>query len=254
MSSTPSKSRRNLFIAGALILTLLIGLAGVWFVVITTLPVQCSQTLRYAWQPAFSAYRDGNADGLYPPMSTTPGNFFPDLESVRSLFPEDESAELTCLAGSPGSPPPSMEAQFAAPTYAYFGYALQNEEAMMAFLDAYPGFIKTGANFDEDLPAPAGKGSFGGDVFLRLRVDYPTAHGDAPYGMPVLFELPDYTATGLHFRHKHEKGSLLNFDSRVRFIRYGDSFPMTPAVIEKIGEIKAMYAAENAAVPPTPSE
>ena len=229
---------------GALALLVAISLLGVLFLLVLRPAGQqlgCQQTLRYTWYPLFADYSGKDPDGKYPPLSGVPGVFAPEYNAVKPFITEEYRGQLFCPTAFNTHRQLSAEAQLLHPTYAYYGYAFQNEDELLAFLEAYPRFIEGGANFNDDLPAPEGQGSFGGDQFLRLReILRPDGAVPTP-SIPILIEIPSYTQNGLDFRHPKPGGYVSLLGGGATFVEFGDQFPMTPAVIEKIGEIKARY-------------
>lgn len=203
--------------------------------------IQCSLSIRYGWYVALQEYAQAHPDKKYPPMSSTPGVLFLGIESVSPEFIKNWGPAF-CIAADSEYTSSSAEKQFASPTLAYFGYALCNEDEILAFLEEYPKFIESGTDFNADLPAPTGRGSFGGDRFLRLTSDLDQGHGGEVWGIPILFEIPDFRDGDIQPRHWNGCGVALMFGSDIKNVEYGTKFPMTPAIIEKIGEIKAKYA------------
>ena len=204
-------------------------------------PIQCSLALRYGWHVELEQYTTAHPENKYPPLSQTPGVLFLGVEALTPQFIENWGAPL-CVAADSEYKNLSIEQQFANPTLAYFGYALLNEDELLAFLEEYPKFIESGADFNADLPAPTGRGSFGGDHFLRLTSDLYKQYGSKTSGIPILFEIPDYRNGEIRARHWNGCGVALTYGSDIQNVEYGTAFPMTQAIIEKIGEIKARYA------------
>ena len=203
-------------------------------------PLSCSTLLRYTWYLELTDLRDEHPERKYPAMSSVPGALFLPYEAVHHEF-VNVNGYLFCIGASREYRAIPTEVQFAEPTYAYFGYALASEDEMLAFLETYPRFIESAANFDEDLPAPAGRGSFGGDQFLRLTDETAQNYGDASGSVPLIFEIPTYSAEGYTYRHWEEGGMVLYLSTHLKLVRRGEDYPLTPAVIERIGAIKAMY-------------
>jgi hypothetical protein len=59
---------------------------------------------------------------------------------------------------------------------------------------------------------------------------------------PILFEIPDYAENKLESRHWSGMGYSITLNSSLKSLKSGSTFPMTQAIIEKIGEIKMRYA------------
>jgi hypothetical protein len=128
-----------------------------------------------------------------------------------------------------------VEEQFDQAPYFYTGYILENEEQFIAFLESYPSFIESKADFNEDLPAPAGKGSYGGDHFVRFSESIAEKNKEST--IPLVFELPTYTDKGMKFRHGKKNCFVKYLNGWVVIIPEGQ-FPMTPTILQKIGELK----------------
>ncbi len=203
--------------------------------------ISCGVNLSHAWHIVFSSYSYEHPEKKYPPMSAAPGHLFLDFSAVYPSYVGENGHAYFCGAYDQALKNLPLEEKFAHSTYVYFGYALQNEDELLAFLDAYPEFIEEGLDFENDLPAPKGRGSFGGDQFIRLNADHrPDGAAVAP-SIPLFIEIPNYTDDGLVFRHPKPGGYVSLLGGGATFMDYGDSFPMTPAVIEKIGSLKARY-------------
>jgi hypothetical protein len=226
---------------GFVLLGLILLGAGLRILLVEYDPIQCSLLLQYGWNVQLLDYAKAHPDKKYPPMSPVPGVLFLGIESVSPQFVSNWG-DLFCIAADSAYEEQTTEQQFASPTLAYFGYALCNEDELLAFLEEYPKLIESGADFNADLPAPAGRGSFGGDQFLRLTSDLDQGHGGEVWGIPILFEIPDFRDGDIQPRHWNGCGVALMFGSDIKNVEYGTKFPMTPAIIEKIGEIKAKYA------------
>lgn len=205
----------------------------------------CSMALAYGWGGGtglFHEYINANPDKKYPPMSAIPGNLFPALESVKPVMDPGNTYTLHCPATTIHVSDPDLEEKFRRPSFAYTGYALANEDQYLAFLESYPAYIESGANFDADLPAPKGRGSFGGDLFIRLSETLVNTHERDGSPLPLMIEIPDYEGDEMKFRHGGCSGKVLYAYTNFETFSVGSGFPMTPAIIEKIGEIKARYA------------
>ena len=243
MTTTKTSPLKILAISFA---TVLIGLflfvAIIRLVSVNIAGIGCYSTIRYGWYEELREYANAHPEKKYPPSSSTPGVLFLSLESVSRQFISNYREQTFCVAAGRAYQAMPLQQQFANPTLAYFGYALCNEDELLAFLEQYPNFIDSGANFDGNLPAPAGRGSFGGDQFLRLTRDLEKEFGKRVWGIPVMFEIPDYRSGVAASRHWNGCGVSIQILGDMDSIEYGTGFPMTQAVIEKIGEIKMRYA------------
>jgi len=238
-----SKDRRNrivLWSSIAFVAPFLSAVVG-WKAYTLGQQISCGVNLSHAWHIVFSSYSYEHPEKKYPPMSAAPGHLFLDFSAVYPSYVGENGHAYFCGAYDQALKSLPLEEKFAHSTYVYFGYALQNEDELLAFLDAYPGFIEEGVDFENDLPAPQGRGSFGGDQFIRLNAEHRSDGATVVPSIPVFIEIPNYTDEGLVFRHPKPGGYVSLLGGGATFMDYGDSFPMTPAVIEKIGSLKARY-------------
>lgn len=221
--------------------TICVVIAG-WAALNTRHQVACGVTLDKCWALSFRLYSEDAPQRKYPPLSAQPGVLFPRLGGVYPDYISQDDHPLFCSAASRTYKALPLNEKFSDSTYVYFGYALQNEDELMAFVDAYDGFLAAGVSFYEDLPAPDGLGSFGGDQFLRLSRDLIDVYGGAARDLPVLIELPNFSQDGIGFRHRRPGGYVLPLAGSARFIEYGDAWPMVPRIIESVIKIKLTYA------------
>ncbi len=207
----------------------------------------CQQTLRYTWHMLFEDYFEKDAEGRYPPLSGVPGVFAPDYDAVKPFISEENGVQLFCPTAHTTHGNLSVQAQLRQPTYAYFGYVFHKEDELLAFLERYPMFITEGADFNDDLVAPPGRGSFGGDMFRRLRKGGVSPGEQEMVRNPiVLMEIP-HQEKEKTLPHPGYKGNTLESGGSMKSITYGESYPMTPAIIARICELRLMYADEDSA-------
>ncbi len=237
-----SKRRIIAIVCGVLLLGLSLGIWKAWPLYENVL---CALSVEYPFPLALRGYSSDHPEKKYPPMSSVPGNLFVDYDSIAPEYLSSKAEPLFCASATRAYKKLSLEDRFRQPTYFYVGYALEGEKELLAFLESYSAFIEQGVNFDEDLSAPPGQGSFGGDMFLRLSESLLSEHEADLSRMPMIIEIPDYTSTSFSFRHSGNGGHVRFWNWGTRYIKYGEGFPMTPAVIEKIGEIKRMYPSTN---------
>lgn len=207
--------------------------------------VMCGVNVLYPISMLIHQYSSDDSNNQYPPMSARPGYLFIDFESLNPEYISSDPQNYYCPAVSRSYKKLSLKEQFSQSTYLYLGYALSTEDELLAFLDSYPSFIESGVDFNEDLPAPKGRGSFGGDIFLRLKDNIEDGIDERYLEIPYIIEIPDYSKDGFRFRHKQDGGYMIGAYRYCQFIEYGEAFPMTPAVIEKIGELKRRYNKAN---------
>jgi hypothetical protein len=187
--------------------------------------------------------------GWYPPVSTSGLLVFMDKASVRDSYTLAGRAwgklsgpSNAILMGMLNNHPawdirPYLDT---APACYYLGYACVSESETFAFLDAYESRLASGEPIDGDLPAPAGRGSFGGDTFFQLR-EHPEHPGavapdlvGVPPGaesrIPVLIEEPGHYA--------RSGGWVVYLDTHAEFLPYPGPFPMSEPVIRRLQQIR----------------
>jgi prepilin-type processing-associated H-X9-DG protein len=183
-------------------------------------------------------YANENPDGQFPPLSNINGTF---MFTPESVYPEylSDGYVLVC----PGNPSATSlrelphEEVIDDHSYYYFGYALTNEDEALAFLDSYPDLIAEGADFSQDLPAPPGRGSFGGEVFLRLRPDVCDGTDVQPGEVPVMFDVVIVSGNTLQSNHVPDGSNVLYLDGHVEFVKYPDEFPVSNKFLEALSEL-----------------
>jgi hypothetical protein len=238
----PATRNRILLWCGFALTFTVLGSVAVWKMYAMGQQVSCGVNLSHAWHIVTSMYSSDDPDKEYPPMSPDPGQLFMSFNDVFPTYGEDNLHDYFCPAADRTFKGLSLEDKFSDSTYVYLGYALQNEDELLAFLDAYPEFIEQGADFKNDLPAPIGRGSFSGDTFVRLNQSHRPDGAADTILIPMLMEIPNYTNHRMRFRHQKPGGYVSFLGGGATFVPYGEEFPMTPALIEKIGEIKALYS------------
>lgn len=152
------------------------------------------------------------------------------------IYPEylTDSFSLHCPSDAEAMDPEATpQEQIQASSYVYFGYALTNEDEMLAFLEAYPKFAEEGADAAQDLPAPKGKGSFGGDTFVHLRDTM-----ENPDKLPVVFDAAADFGGMPEFMHLPYGSNVLYLDGHVEFVKYRDQFPITSRVLDALGKLE----------------
>lgn len=124
--------------------------------------------------------------------------------------------------------------------YYYLGYALSDEAAVTAFVDACRQRLASGQRFDSDLPASPGRGSFGGDTFVRLRNDLAQTLKDKGVSaeeaarqisrIPALIEKPK--------NGPKPGGWVIYLDRRAEYLPYPGPYPMTEKVLKGLESLK----------------
>lgn len=183
--------------------------------------------------------------GRYPPVSRSGLLVFMDGTAIRSSYTLAGRAwgklsgpNNALLMGMLNNHPawdirPYLDT---APACYYLGYICLSESETLAFLDAYESRLASGEPIEGDLPAPPGRGSFGGDRFVQLRED-PERPGAVPpnlagmppgaeSGIPVLIEEPGHYA--------RSGGWVVYLDTHAEFLPYPGPFPMSEPVIKRL--------------------
>lgn len=120
-------------------------------------------------------------------------------------------------------------------SYFYMGYVISNDDELSAFAEAYKERIAQGLKFDEDLPAPPGRGSMGSDTFYRVRegVERFFAEGAAESAVfqsniPVMWDRFSMRGDfGMEFNHVPGGSNVLFMDGHVEFVKYPGKWPLT---------------------------
>ena len=122
----------------------------------------------------------------------------------------------------------------------YLGYVLTSDAEGLVFVEACRKHQADGGGFEEDLPAPAGKGSFGGDRFLRLRTDLAqvlvaqgvsTEEAQRRIGqVPVLIDRPQPGARA--------GGWVVYLDRHSAYLPYPGVFPMTERFLQSLDTLR----------------
>lgn len=180
----------------------------------------------------FKMFAGENKDE-FPTLSTTYGQFAPDLQQLYPEYLTDLSVMNNLLGNS-------------TTRAAYLGYAIMDEAAGLAFLEAYETYGPAGlAGNDLDLNEDVG--SNGPPTIFRLRdgierlfitdINNPRAANSAESSIPVIFEIPtDRGGRG---------GLVLYMDGHVEWVKYPGRFPMTEAFIQRIESIMAPKPGEQ---------
>lgn len=219
----PSERKRWLIfgVVGSLLL-LASAIPVLTFVIASLRCASCGKNL-LVLSVAMQQYASLDPNGRYPMLSDQGGRLMWDEgKPVRLIDGYLEAATLVCPSD------PVSRVDIGDSSYWYVGYVLTNDDEVEAFVDVYRKTIAAGGNFDGDLPAPPGKGSMGGDVFLRLNANLDS--GRTP--IPVFIEPP-----GHHFRESG--GAVVNHRRQVKWLQYPGEFPMTERTIAALRSIEA---------------
>lgn len=125
-------------------------------------------------------------------------------------------------------------------SYVYLGYVIMNDEEMASFVEVYEARVEAGLGFEEDLPAPPGKGSFGGDVFLRFgdnAVAVAKDKGVELGAIPVIWDQAADDGYITYFNHIPGGSNVGYLDGHVEYVRYGGVWPMTKQMLTTMGAL-----------------
>ncbi len=198
----------------------------------------------------FKMFANESPGGVYPALSSEPGRLMCANETPllpNPVYPEYLTDPHVLLC--PSDPDAPHDEALQGPeeilddrSYFYLGYSITNDDEMEAFAEAYKRALEEGRGFDEDLPAPPGRGSGGGDTFLRLRegverfvmtdVNNPAAASQIQSCIPVLMDrLGNHVPGG---------ANVLYLDGHVDFIRYPGAWPMTEKTVRILEELDGL--------------
>ncbi|HOD51555.1 MAG TPA: hypothetical protein PKY01_06175 [Candidatus Hydrogenedentes bacterium] len=183
---------------------------------------------------AFRLYADKEPRGYYPVLDPAQGRLAAKWDAVYPRY-LTEPGILTCPANEkapvlPAAPAPNDIARAMDDhSYWYLGYALPNQERLLAFRDAYNRRVAEGGDFEGDLDDGHGA------PLLRLRQGVErmfipdgaewTAGVLYAASIPILVERPDNHKGG---------GHVLFLDGRIEFIPFPGKYPMTPEVVQAL--------------------
>lgn len=196
----------------------------------------CEKNLTVLWG-ALQSHASTSSDGYYPELSRKPGTLM--FESLSPpLQPSDHQLPFLCPDDVPDEivKGKSLEPGTAASlSYTYLGYAISNESELEAFSEVYEERVRAGLPFNEDLNAPTGKGSFGGNKFLRFGPQVDAVIKERPElatQVPVMWDqfaiMPAPPGTQvLMCNHVPGGSNVLFLDGHVEFCKYPKQWPLT---------------------------
>jgi hypothetical protein len=170
---------------------------------------------------SFKMFANEDRRGMFPPLSTRYGAFYPELNTVYPEYMPDASM-LPLLRGDDDT------------RFVYFGYAIDEPVQAQAFLDQYEtvGPDQVGGG---DLKVDEGVGLSGSNMIIRLRegverfiitdINNPNAAAKAQATLPVMWQLPTAETGG---------GYVLYLDGHTEWVEYPGKYPMEPGVIERV--------------------
>ena len=158
----------------------------------------------------FKMFANEAARTEFPPISRTYGRLFPETEAI---FPEyaSDTILLNQLAGA-------GEEKFC-----YLGYAIEDEAAAMAFLDAYESVGPEEMQGD-DLVIGSETGDTDPTVLHRIQVD--GEFSDRQSSIPVLWQVPE--------PESGDGGWVLFMDGHTEWRTYPGEFPMTETFVRRV--------------------
>lgn len=240
MALTKAQKKQGCF--ALLLFFLVLGAYGYYRYKIFVTDFNCNFML-YAMTPVFYEYPREHPDGLFPEMSSRPGRFHFEPEDT---FPVEHKGDYAwgtegCSAEFGFLEKWGFREKFEQQSFVYLGYALTNEEEMLAFLDSYPKYMEEGVGFSKDLPAPPGKGTFGGDVFVRLSQEFWEKNRGGEVDIPLYIEVPDFDDEGnIEHRHRGDIVCVFDLSSQNGYVRAGN-FPNTERIHRKIDSLRKQF-------------
>ena len=189
----------------------------------------------------FKMYSNEN-DGVYPPLAPYDGVWMVDLRRIYPEYLTDVSVlvdpaspdhdQLVEDLGRLAAESPVDWEQFhrlVAENLTYFNWTMQDDSDVIALKERYPQLAK--AEYDSDISVPDGtlyRFKEGIERFMITDINNPAGSAKGQSEIPILF-----TVEYADRRRRAIKGfNVLYMDGHVEFIKYGESFPATPAVIE----------------------
>jgi prepilin-type processing-associated H-X9-DG protein len=120
-------------------------------------------------------------------------------------------------------------------SYWYLGYAIPNEEAGLAFVEAYKKAVKNGEGPGEDLKDTATSTIMrlreGVERFFITDINDPASSARIQSEIPIMIERPGLQEGG---------SNVLYMDGHVVFIKYPGIFPMTEKFIQALESLDAL--------------
>lgn len=192
----------------------------------------------------FRMYSNESKGQKYPPLSPENGRlmfspfpvypeYMPDPEIL--LCPADEDLQSLSKYFEDGHPEGIIDDH----SYFYLGYAIIDEEGLVAFAEAYETHTPEASGYDAAFKLPEGKLIADADSIFRLRegvarfmitdINNPSASAYLESSIPVLIERPD--------NHTPAGGNVLYMDGHVEYKEYPGEWPMTEktiAILEKL--------------------
>jgi len=189
----------------------------------------------------FKMYANEN-NGVYPPLAPYDGVWMVDL---RTIYPEyltdlevlvdhsrpDRDRLVEDLQRLAAESPVDWEQihRVAARSLTYFNWSMQGDSDAIALKEAFPRLAK--ADYDNDISVPGGtlhRFKEGIERFMITDINNPAGSAQAQSEVPTMF--------AVHYADRRrltvQGFNVLYMDGHVEFIKYGESFPSTPAVLD----------------------
>ena len=183
----------------------------------------------------FKLYADESVDRMFPPLSSTHGEFCPAPDAVYPEYITD--GRILMCPSDPDYIVSSDPSVINDESYFYLGYAITKEAEARTFIEAYRQQKPSGEGFAKDLIVSPGSGTGGSDRIVRLREgierDLPV-HQDQ---IPIMFDraLNHHT---LDWYFLAASGiNVLYMDGHVEF-RYEGEFPAQQWFLDALAELE----------------
>jgi prepilin-type processing-associated H-X9-DG protein len=183
----------------------------------------------------FKMYANEQPNELYPPLSSVPGRLMFEAESV---YPEYLSDPTVLVCPSDDVDYQDWQANgvvfkfFDDHSYFYLGHLVQDEDELLALIEAYRAAVDAGDDVSGDLVTPDGQ------VFPRLSENLSLTPQEQSQ-IPVMFDATPAIERGWGggFQHVPGGANVLYMDGHVDFIKYPAKWPMTERVLMALDSI-----------------
>ncbi len=189
----------------------------------------------------FKMYANNN-NGVYPPLAPYDGIWMVDL---RTIYPEyltdlevlvshsrpDRDQLVEDLQRLAAESPIDWEQihRIAARSLSYFNWSMQDDLDVIALKERYPQLAK--ADYNNDISVTGGtlyRFREGVERYFITDINRPAGSAQGQSEVPIMF--------AVHYADRRRRTiqgfNVLYMDGHVEFIKYGESFPATPAVLE----------------------
>lgn len=202
----------------------------------------------------------GTHDGMFPPLSPTPGRLMFIEGAEGEFFPSGLRVDFICefdrqddgdVTQVPGAPLDDW-------SYVYLGYVIENQAQLALFAEAYKRIIAEGGSFAEDIKVTAGQGNCGTDTIYRLRATDKLLEIlpglESRLGeIPLVIEWPENhrgpVAKVIYMaprEYRDKDGNVQRLTGTPKTMPYPGEWPMTTEAIGALRELDAMGVRESA--------